>query len=744
MKYRVYIKQARKNLLDTCNIQINQGNIDNHGIIDTLSKSYIITSPIPIDQNKKYQLMDLDYPSYHFYTFEYESETSINAINNSRQEFEITNYKYFQYYIPKTPNAKFVRLKIFRVSGRDHEKNLNANTQQDANLLANRIRNLMFLESENAVLIHDSQSPEITDHLLNPNLNMGDSTSGSFEFVMYKDHHYYNTGINLWTDTIYITRTYKDGSERVIWDGRPISKQQDSSGNISVYCEGALGYFNDLRVTNNINHEFNLNVQDFVMQYILDYQNDNSRLNNRMDRTFYGNKNSMVDEVTGVRYTTYEPAKCIDVDAGYKNLWQIQYESGLKWINDIKEAYGGHVKIVYPKTASPNDDILFRKLVIIQDFDKKNRIYYYSELDPGSKKGRLEKGYVYYKVTGKEKDRVQLFLATTSFYYSGYNQLNPAGADFVGYDYVKKADVRFTENLSTEIKMSVEFKDPRDTSGKVYSVKDIIFAPTSMYNYMDQNGNEIEGVEGLKVRVPILCFKPTGYEKIARAHVSFGIDIFDGAMSSEVGDIATKIIPRGMECNDTFGESTNIFMTTDYAFVDGNYSSEGIPGCRKFTPDNGKPEWLQQDSIIDQKLTKIYGLVEAVVDFESAETPAALWNMGNKWLRDLRSEIIRTSIETSLSDFGQIKIEGASYESMYTDDEYIDIWTRVYAKIPELGIGTDDPEESFYVVGMNIPLDDHLNTKITLANNSKMISDNIISAGDIKGTSKGIIDKSNA
>ena len=731
MKYRAYIKQARKNLLDTYNIQINQGNISNDGTIDTLSKSYIITSPIPIDQNKKYQLMDLGYSDYHFYTFEYESETSTYAINNSLQEFNITDNNYFQYYTPKTSNAKFVRLKIFRVSGRDH-KNLNANTTQEANLLANRIRNLMFLESENAVLIHDSQSPEITDHLLNPNLNMEDSTSGSFEFVIYKDHHYYNAGINLWTDTIYITKTYKDGSERVIWDGRPISKQQDSSGNISVYCEGALGYFNDLRVINNTGYEFNLNVQDFVMQYILDYQNDNSRLNNRMDRTFYGNKNS----------TVYEQAKCIDVDAGYKNLWQIQYESGLKWINDIKEAYGGHVKIVYPKTASPNDDILFRKLVIIQDFDKKNRIYHYAELDPGpKKKGRLEKGYVYYNDVSKQRDRVQLFLVTTSFYYSGYNQLVP-GANFVGYDYVKKADVQFTGNLDTEIKMSVEFKDPRDTSGKIYSVKDIIFAPTSMYNYIDQNGNERQGIEDLKVKVPILCFRPTGYEKIARAHVSFGIDIFDGTMSSEVGDIATKIIPRGMECNDASGESTNIFMTTDYAFVDGNYTSGGIQGRREFTPGNGKPEWLQQDSITDQKLTKIYGLVEAVVDFESAETPAALWNMGNKWLRDLRSEIIRTSIETSLSDFGQIKIEGASYESMYTDDEYIDIWTRVYAKIPELGIGTDDPEESFYVIGMNIPLDDHLNAKITLANNSKMISDNIISAGDIKGTSKGIIDNS--
>ena len=730
MKYRVYIKQARKNLLDTYNIQINQGNIDQYTgeMDDTLPKSYIITSPIPIDQNKKYQLMDLGYRSYHFYTFEYESKTSTHAINNSRQEFEITDNDYFQYYTPKTPNAKFVRLKIFT--------DLNANTPQEANLLASRIRNLMFLESENAVLIHDSQSPEITDHLLNPNLNMADSTSGSFEFVIYKDHHYYNTGINLWTDTIYITRTYKNGSERVIWDGRPISKQQDSSGNISVYCEGALGYFNDLRVIKNTGYEFNLNVQDFVMQYILDYQNDNSRLNNRMDRTFYGNKNG----------TVYEPAKCIDVDAGYKNLWKTQYESGLKWINDIKEAYSGHVKIVYPKTASPNDDILFRKLVIIQDFDKKNRIYHYAELDPGSKKkGRLEKGYIYYNDVGRQKDRVQLFLVTTSFYYSGYNQLVPGvpGADFVGYDYVKKADVQFTRNLSTEIKMSVEFKDPRDTSGRIYSIKDIIFAPTSMYNYTDQNGNEIQGIEDLKVKVPILCFKPTGYEKIARAHVSFGIDIFDGAMSSEVGDIATKIIPRGMECNDTSGESTNIFMTTDYAFVDGNYSSGGIQGRREFTPGNGKPEWLQQDSIIDQKLTKIYGLVEAVIDFESAETPAALWNMGNKWLRDLRSEVIRTSIETSLSDFGQIEMEGASYESMYTDDEYIDIWTRVYAKIPELGIGTDDPEESFYVVGMNIPLDDHLNTKITLANNSKMISDSIISAGDIKGTSKGIIDKSN-
>ena len=77
----------------------------------------------------------------------------------------------------------------------------------------------------------------------------------------------------------------------------------------------------------------------------------------------------------------------------------------------------------------------------------------------------------------------------------------------------------------------------------------------------------------------------------------------------------------------------------------------------------------------------------------------------------------------------------------YADPEYIDIWTRVEAEIPIFGITRDNPE-TYYVTGLSIPLDDPLNTSVTLSNSKALISENVISAGDIKGSAKGVIDAS--
>ena len=224
---------------------------------------------------------------------------------------------------------------------------------------------------------------------------------------------------------------------------------------------------------------------------------------------------------------------------------------------------------------------------------------------------------------------------------------------------------------------------------------------------------------------------------------------FDAQKESSIGDVATKIIPRGASCsqsinngddkntdNDT--EETNIFLNTSGAFVDGNYTGKigntVVQGYRDFTPN-----YYDFDSIEDPQLIKMYGLVEAVVDFESANTPLELYNAAKEWFKNIKKDIVKTSITISLSDFGQIEIPENEFNYMlYTDPEYIDIWTQVYAQIPELDI---DISEHYFVISMSIPLDDHLNTKITLANNRSLISDNIIVAGDIRGTPKGIIDK---
>lgn len=736
MKYRVYIKQARKDLLE--NVQIYAGKINGDGTVDETSKAYIITGFIPIKQTKKYQLMELGYDNYDYAIFEYESNQSKYAIGDSYQEIHVTSDNYFQYYIPKKSNANYIKLMII---GNSRNYRSGSSQQQNRNLLKKRIASFMFLESAEAVLIHDSGSPDKKDHLVNVNLELSDSQPGSLEFTLYKDHPYYQNGINLWTDTLYITRTYKnDGAEHIIWDGRPINKQEDSYGNIACYCEGALGYFNDLRVISTKNHNPKIDVQNFVLDYIVDYQNTHSVLNNRMDRSFFGDK--IVTTKNGTTKTEYVITRDIDIDPGYKNEWSTNYESALQWLNDVTESYGGHMKIVYSYNNTPQDEIICRKLVMVQDFDKKTRIRNYREMNPAQNinskiksKMYLPKDTLYYFSSSRT---INVYRTKIGFYFESRAQLDPKSSSYIGDSYIDRTFFN-ANNL-----------DRDDLSEKTVSNPRLVYAPMEYYNYIDQNGTEHESITDLShdFKYYYLVFKPNGYERFSRIRVNFGLDIFEASKTSEIGDIATKIVPRGMECSDTSGESTNIFMSTKYAFVDGDYSSGGIKGRREFGPSTGLPDWLAGygDYLEDPALIKIYGLVEAVVDFESAETPLSLWNMGNKWLRDLRKDLIRTSIETSLTDFGQVEVPDEYKRDphwfLYTDREYVDIWTQIYAKIPELGIGTDDPEEHYYVTSMSIPLDDHLNTRITLANNAKMITDNIISAGDIKGTSKGIIDKS--
>ena len=78
-----------------------------------------------------------------------------------------------------------------------------------------------------------------------------------------------------------------------------------------------------------------------------------------------------------------------------------------------------------------------------------------------------------------------------------------------------------------------------------------------------------------------------------------------------------------------------------------------------------------------------------------------------------------------------------------SDPEYIDIWTRIEATIPTFGITENNPE-IYYVMSLDIPLDNYLNTSVTLSNKNMLISENTIQSGDIKGTTDGIIDTSGA
>ena len=206
-----------------------------------------------------------------------------------------------------------------------------------------------------------------------------------------------------------------------------------------------------------------------------------------------------------------------------------------------------------------------------------------------------------------------------------------------------------------------------------------------------------------------------------RINASFGLNVFDAKKVSEIKDFATIIIPRGSEIQTDDGRNVNIYLTTSLT-----------ANNKTYTPVQASPY------IEDLSLIKKYGYVCAVVDFEDADTPQKLKNMSRDWFKNLKKEIIKQNIEISLSNFSSNVIPPKSGDPL-TDSEYVDIWTEVRAEIPELEMSK---EEKYYVSSLNIPLDNPINTTITLMNKANLISENKISAGDIKGASKGIIDSS--
>ena len=113
-----------------------------------------------------------------------------------------------------------------------------------------------------------------------------------------------------------------------------------------------------------------------------------------------------------------------------------------------------------------------------------------------------------------------------------------------------------------------------------------------------------------------------------------------------------------------------------------------------------------------------------------------LYDQAYSWFKDIKKKIVRNNIEISLIELYKTIQNGSS--DSFSDPEYIDIWTQVYAEIPAFGI-TNDSLEKYYVSEMSIPLDDYLNTNITLINKANLISDSNIEANGIQGSTKGII-----
>ena len=742
MKYRVYLKKERTDLLEKNNVSFYPGYIlgesgkelnkrDNPGNEKTVgsyewgkTQGLINEGYIPIDNNKRYQLKELGISSYKYYIHEYKKGSGSGYIHvgSTSITFDITENNYFTYYSPRSNEVDHIRIQVSR-------------NFRDKDYYKDRARGFMFLESEDAILIHDSGSPEKSDHLLDAILNLSDSASGDFSFIIHKDHHYYKNKVNLWTDTIYVTRTYKDKSERIIWDGRPISYDYED-GLYYYKCEGALGYLNDVRVINNGGYDIETTVSDFVTEYIIDYKNE-SIYYDKMDRTFFNIKENGIPKVKSD----------IEIDPGVKNIWSLRYDSGMKWLNDIVDGYNGRMKVVYRKEDSPNDEIICRRLVMIQDFDKKNKTIslpnaqssYYNTEGHSIKFNDII--YILgHSSSGQEGRHVSL-----SIYKIIVSKLPDNKRDTI-------KDSKYSELLYYNADYDLSYSREEYLQLSNYSINNKLISVNDL-RFEDQPsiGGNSKAYNALSIYVP------TGYGRFPRVHTTLGVDVFDVKGHFETEDVVTKIIPRGAPCSTSIDtpsfntdgksltDSTYIYLTTTGAFVEGNWSakigSNTIQGYREFKATE-KPQW-QSNSIEDPVLIKKYGLVEAVVDFESANTPKELFDMAKEWLNQIKKDMVKKNIEVSLSDIGQIEIpKDVEEKYLLADPEYIDVWTQIYVKIPELDIGVRDPEEHFYVSEMSIPLDNHYNSTITLSNISNKVSKTYISAGDIKGVSKGVIDKS--
>ena len=666
-KYRVYIKEAEEDLVGSSGFKLGYITPKGKSRVDTQYTSIITDYFIPIEYGARYEMIRTSGSSYKpiYYICEYNSNyeyigNSTSGWSHSSIPMQLRNGNATESYLKKiyTPseNARYIKIQT--------EENTSGYAYE-----------YMFLKMQKPILIHDSMSPNKEDHLLNCNLRLEDCSAGSLEFTIWPGHSYYKNKINIWTDTIYVTRTYNNGSEHIIWDGRVISEDVSTDMMINYHCEGALAYLNDFRV-NEVSQPILLTIADFIFNYIISYHNDISITQNRMDRSLYYGKDSgeLIDSAS------------ILCDYGVKYTIQPNRESGLKWINDIKEAFGGHYKIRYRSYDSPYDDIVCRCFTYVQKFDGYIKIKNWNDIP----------------TTGQPKFRT--IAKGTSIFYK-----NPKTNDISIY----KVNRTFVNDPNKIINDYIASRYLLPIGGIISNVANENLT-SDADEYWIINNNYV-------IQYP---YKDR-YQKI---YAKFGSEIFGASKSTEINDFASVIIPRGVQGTTSSDTSTNVYINTKGIFIDGKQKK-----FNDYISGNGE--------LSDRSLIKKYGVVKAVVDFEGANTPKKLYNQAQEWFRELKNKLISKSISITLS--GLSKLVNNSHPDPLSDPEYIDIWARVYATIPELGITETDPE-IYYVSSLDIPLDDYLNTSITLINNADLISNQNISNGDIKGTSKGIIDSSSS
>lgn len=162
--------------------------------------------------------------------------------------------------------------------------------------------------------------------VLSPDLEMEINTAGSLSFMVGSDHAFYNQ-IHMLKSNIEV---YED--DELIWFGRPVEQKFDFIKRKSIYCEGALAFFNDTiqqpTVYDQVSlHTFFKNVIAFHNAQVAE------------DRKFTVGSLTIADKPI-YRKIGYEntfdvlKTKCLEAEGGY---FFCRRENGINYIDWLKD-----------------------------------------------------------------------------------------------------------------------------------------------------------------------------------------------------------------------------------------------------------------------------------------------------------------------------------------------------------------------------------------------------------------------
>lgn len=165
--------------------------------------------------------------------------------------------------------------------------------------------------------------------LVNARVETQLNDAGSFEFTLPPIHQFYDSPTILQSDV----EVYEDN--KLVWYGRPLEISTDFYNQKTIYCEGALGFFND-SIQRPTTYEDTL-LSDFFRALISSH---NAQVPS--NRQFTVGDISITDKYVW-RQTDYETTldcihnMCLDTDGGYLIVRKEEGVNYIDWVGTLPE-----------------------------------------------------------------------------------------------------------------------------------------------------------------------------------------------------------------------------------------------------------------------------------------------------------------------------------------------------------------------------------------------------------------------